>query len=175
MRIWLRTIGFSIFAASLSFSTGSSVLAASAPTTEKLDSLGAAESNENVSSGLTAEAHLAERSESGSLLSVTWSIKNEGDSDVRFNWPSGTSYMYSQPVYYSGVTTSSRDGHTRYHPLMDGVSDCVCSGQLSLDFKVLIKPEEQVAYWSMYSVPEDVDAITLEIPGFEPIEDIPIS
>lgn len=58
---------------------------------------------------------------------------------------------------------------------MDGDGACLCSGISSIDFKDRIHPDEQVAYWSMYSVPEDVDAITLEIPGFEPIEDIPIS
>ena len=58
---------------------------------------------------------------------------------------------------------------------MDATGACLCSGNLSFDFKEKIQPGEKVAYWSMYSVPEDVDAITLEIPGFEPIEDIPIS
>lgn len=83
--------------------------------------------------------------------------------------------MYSMTAYFSGVTAISSDGSNRYHPVMDGENDCLCSGKLSIDFKENIGPGEQVAYWSMYSVPEDVDAITLEIPGFEPIEDIPIS
>ena len=58
---------------------------------------------------------------------------------------------------------------------MDSATECLCSGNTSTEFLAIIDPGEKVAYWSMYSVPEDVDAITLEIPGFEPIEDIPIS
>ncbi len=83
--------------------------------------------------------------------------------------------MYSNSNYFSGVTITSHNGTMRHHPIMDENGGCLCSGNLSFDFKEEIHPGEQVAYWSMYSVPEDVDTITLEIPGFEPIEDIPIS
>lgn len=159
----------------LPLSTASSVLAAQAPRSETLDSLGTADSNEDQSTDLSVEAHTVERNESGSLLSITWSVENSGNSEVFVDWLTGTSYMYSMPAYFSGVTVISSDGANRYHPVMDGESECLCSGKLSIDFKENIGPGEQVAYWSMYSVPEDVDAITLEIPGFEPIEDIPIS
>ena len=83
--------------------------------------------------------------------------------------------MYKDALSYSGVTITSNDREKRFHPIMDGDNNCLCSGNVSIDFKESIGPGEQVAYWSMYSVPEDVDTITLEIPGFEPIEDIPIS
>ncbi|MGW9557349.1 hypothetical protein ACWGSK_22885 [Nocardiopsis sp. NPDC055551] len=174
----IRSTRLAIFAAPLvilPFISSSSALAVPAPQTENLDSLGSATSNDEISSDFTAEAHLADRSESGTFVSVTWSVENNGESNIFFNWPSGTSYMYSDSNYFSGVTVTSNNGSERHHPLMDATGECLCSGNLSFDFKDEIQPGEQVAYWSMYSVPEDVDAITLEIPGFEPIEDIPIS
>ncbi|MEC3894337.1 hypothetical protein [Nocardiopsis sp. LDBS1602] len=175
MNITLRSLGVAALVASLPLATASGVLANPVPTTDELGSLGTAASNDEVSEGLTAEAHQTERSESGSLVSVTWSVENNGAEKVFFNWPAGTSYMYSLTTYYSGVTATSTEKDMRYHPIMDGESDCLCSGKLSNDFKEIINPGEQVAYWSMFSVPSDVDTITLEIPGFDPIEDIPIS
>lgn len=174
----MRKTRFALIAALVTIfpiSASSSALAVTAPQTEELESFGTAESSEERSAGFSAEAHLAERGESGSYVSVTWSVENNGEVATFFNWPSGTSYMYSNANYFSGVTVTSGDGSERHHPLMDATGACLCSGNLSFDFKEKIQPGEQVAYWSMYSVPEDVDAITLEIPGFEPIEDIPIS
>ncbi|WP_249188517.1 DUF4352 domain-containing protein [Nocardiopsis sp. MG754419] len=172
----LKRLRFALLTAlvvTLPISASSSVLAA--PRTDDLETLGTASSNEERSNGFSAEAHLAERGESGSFVSVTWSIENIGNAAAYFNWPSGRSYMYSNLNYFSGVTVTSDDGAARHHPLMDATGNCLCSGNLSFDFKEQINPGEQVAYWSMYSVPEDVDTVTLEIPGFEPIEDIPIS
>ncbi|MFE1167071.1 hypothetical protein [Nocardiopsis sp. NPDC058789] len=171
----LRTTAISALVLTLPLTTASSVLASPAPLTESLDSHGTADSNEAISAGLSAEAHTVERNESGNLLSVTWSIENEGDAPTTFSWPSGTSYMYDDPSSFSGVTITSTDERRRFHPLMDSEGDCLCSGNVSLDFKATIDPGEKVAYWSMYSVPVDVDEIDLEIPGFDAIEGIPVS
>ena len=174
MNLALRAFGITILAASFPAITTSGAMATAAPKTENLDSLGVAQSNEEVSDGLIAVANAAERDDSGTLLSVTWSVENEGNTEVYFDWPTGPSYTYTN-IAFSGVTAVTQEGGTRFHPIMDGQGACLCSGVSSIDFKENIGPGEQVAYWSMYSVPEDVDAITLEIPGFEPIEDIPIS
>ncbi|MEU2940367.1 hypothetical protein ABZ620_05335 [Nocardiopsis alba] len=170
-----RHIGVILLASSLSLSTASGALAIQTPKDNGLDSLGTSGSNDEISSGLSAEANSAERSESSSVLSVTWSIENSGDSDAYFTWPNGSTYMYNDPLFYSGVTIKSTEENKRYHPIMDSSGECLCSGNASIDFKERIRPGEQVAYWSMFSVPSDVDTITLEIPGFDPIEDIPIS
>ena len=175
MKKKLRAVGILTIASLLPFNTASGALASHTPMSDNLDSLGIAESNEDMSNGLIAEANTAERGDSGTFVSVTWSVENNSGSEVYFGWPHGQSYTYSDPTYYSGVTATSKDGANRHHPLMDSTTECLCSGNTSTEFLAIINPGEKVAYWSMYSVPEDVDAITLEIPGFEPIEDIPIS
>lgn len=169
-----RVFAVTVIAATLPFATVSSAAALPLPKTDHLDSLGTSESNDADSENLSSEVHAAERGES-SMLAVTWSIENNGESRVAFDWPSGTTYMYSNSLYYSGVTATSSSEGMRFHPIMDSNGECLCSGDTSLDFKGQIGPGEKVAYWSMFSVPEDVDSIDLEIPGFEPIEDIPIS
>lgn len=170
-----QAIGIAALVLAFPFTTASSVLAAPAPQANNLESLGTADSNEGVSSGLTSEAHAAERNESGNILSVTWSVENTGSTEVDFNWLQGASYMYSNQASYAGVTITSPDEGKRYHPLMDSDGACLCSGNYSLDTKNFLRPGEQVVYWSMFSVPDDVDSIDLEIPGFDPIEGIPIS
>lgn len=169
-----RAFSITILAITLPFSTASSASALPFPKTDDLASLGSTESNQGNSEGLSAEVHVADRSES-SILSVTWSVENNGRNSVSFDWPSGTSYMYSNSLYYSGVTAASPSEGMRFHPIMDSNGECLCSGDTSFDFKGQISPGEKVVYWSMFSVPDDVDSIDLEIPGFDPIEGIPIS
>lgn len=171
----LRNAGIAALAATLPFTTASGVLAAPAPQADNLDSLGSAESNDMLSNGLTVEAHVAERNESGNLLAITWSVENYGNQDVMFTWLSGDTYMYNNSNSYSGVTVTSSTGERRYHPIMDKDGTCLCSGGISFDEKFSINQGDKVAYWSMFSVPEDVESIDLEIPGFDPIEGIPIS
>jgi hypothetical protein len=169
-----RAFAIIMLAATLPFTATSSASALTLPKTENLDSLGSAESNDPQSENLSAESHAAERGDS-SFVSVTWSVENNGENSVIFDWPSGATYMYANSFAYSGVTAFSPSEGTRFHPIMDSNGECLCSGNISLDFKAQIDPGEKVAYWSMYSIPDNVDTIDLEIPGFEPIKDIPIS
>ncbi|GAA1081153.1 hypothetical protein [Nocardiopsis metallicus] len=172
--IKFRAFAITLLGATLPFATASSASALPLPKTDELSSLGSAESNHSNSENLSVEAHAAERGDS-SLVSVTWSLENNRESRIIFNWPSGTTYMYGNALHYSGVTAHSPSEGTRFHPLMDANGDCFCSGVTSVDFKKAIDPGQKVAYWSMFSIPDNVDTIDLEIPGFEPIEDIPIS
>ncbi|MEU0491737.1 hypothetical protein ABZ249_21085 [Nocardiopsis sp. NPDC006139] len=158
---------------SLAFSIGVSS-ASHTPKFEDLESLGESQGVEERSSSLVAEANQAGRNTEGNLLSITWSIKNEGNERVVLTWLAGRSYLYTGGNY-AGVTVVDSEGASRYHPIMDNLGSCLCSGSSSSTFKKRIEPGEQVTYWSVYSVPGDVENVTLEIPGFEPIENIPIS
>ncbi|MBB6120652.1 hypothetical protein [Nocardiopsis algeriensis] len=142
--------------------------------TEDLESLGAAKGNHEKSEDLTAEINQAQINERGNLLSITWSIANPSSERVVLTWLSGRSYTYSG-ANFAGVTIIDENRGARHHPIMDGLGSCLCSGDSSANFKSRLEPGEQVAYWSLYSVSEGVEEITVEIPRFEPIEDIPIS
>ncbi|OLT24669.1 hypothetical protein BJF83_06545 [Nocardiopsis sp. CNR-923] len=89
-------------------------------------------------------------------------------------WLRDRSYTYAGQNF-AGVTATSPETGTRYHPVMDGEGACLCSGSTSNDLVQILNPGEQVAYWSLFSVPTDLDSVTVEIPNFDPIEDIPIS
>ncbi|GAB2490110.1 hypothetical protein [Nocardiopsis aegyptia] len=148
--------------------------ASAAPRSSDLEVLGSVEGNSAESEGLTAEVNEAERDESGALLSITWSISNNGDSTEPLVWLRDRSYSYSGPNY-AGVTSRSNESGTRFHPIMDGNGACLCSGPTSNDLAQQVSPGEKVSYWSLFSVPSDIESVTVEIPNFEPIEDVPIS
>jgi len=144
------------------------------PRSNNLESLGSANGNDELSGDLTAEVNAVTRNEAGNLLSVTWSIANSGSDNVTLSWFNQYSYVYSGPNF-AGVTAFSSDTGTRYHPIMDGENYCLCSGEYSAQLMEIARPGETVTYWSLYSVPSNIDSITLELPNFEPIEDVPIS
>ena len=140
----------------------------------ELDSLGTSQGNRNEASSLTAEVNAAEQNNDGTVAAVTWSIENNGEDPVTLSWLFEGSYTYTGS-FFSGVTASAKDSGTRYHPFMDGVGECVCSGNIGSDFLNVLHAQTKLTYWSLYAIPEETEMITIEIPGFEPIEDIPIS
>ncbi|MDE3719894.1 hypothetical protein PWG71_00720 [Nocardiopsis sp. N85] len=144
------------------------------PKTENLNSLGSSSGNNQLSTGLNAEVHQAERSSEGNIVSITWSVKNSGSERVVLAWLSDRTYTYSGPNF-AGVTALNQEHATRYHPIMDSTGACLCSGKTSNDFSQRVEPGDQVAYWSLFSIPDGVEELTIEIPNFEPIEDIPVS
>lgn len=151
-----------------------STSASSASSEEQhFESLGTAEGNEEESSGLTVEANAVTRNDSGNLVSVTWSIENATDDYVQMTWLHDQSYTYSGP-YFSGVTAINSSSGTIFHPVMDGNGECLCAGNTSGSFFNEVAPGGKTTYWSLFSTPSDVETLTLEVPGFEPIEDIPI-
>ncbi|MFV2197432.1 hypothetical protein [Nocardiopsis sp. LOL_012] len=167
MRKSAPRMGVLALAAILLFNTSSTTAAS------ELEYLGESPGNTRPSSDSIAYVHTAERNEAENFLSITWSIKNQGDRSISISWAANPYYTYSGP-YYSGVTISD-SASNRFHPVMDGTGACLCAGNTSSDFRGRVRENEQIYYWSLYSVPADVDTVTVEIPGFEPIEDIPIS
>ena len=140
---------------------------------QSFDSLGIAEGNEKESSGLTVEANAATRNDAGNLVSITWSVENTTNNYVQMTWLHDQSYTYSGP-YFSGVTAIDSSSGTRFHPVMDSNGECLCAGNTSGKFFNEVAPGGKTTYWSLFSAPSDVDSIDIEVPGFEPIEDIPI-
>ena len=148
--------------------------ASAAPRSTELEILASANGNEVRSSDLVAEVNYAEKSEEGNLVAVTWSIKNEGSGHVVLSWFNEHTYTYNGPTF-AGVTALDPESGTRFQPIMDGENYCLCSGEYSAQLQETALPENTVTYWSLYSIPEEINKFSLEIPEFELLEDIPIS
>lgn len=169
-----RLLGIAIALLSIPSMTTSTASAATFASTVDLDTLGTSESNDARSSDLTAAVHEAKRDESGSFLFVTWSIENGSSERKVLTWLSGSTYIYSGSSF-SGVTITSPESGEKYYPIMDSQGMCLCSGNTSNNIQTGLNPGEQVAYWSTYSVSSTAQTVSIDIPGFESIEDIPIS
>ena len=130
------------------FIAPSSANAFLAPTSGAIESLGESTSNTSISSGLIAEVNQTERNDRGNLISVTWSLENPSEERVVITWMAGRTYRYEGP-YFSGVTVSTSEEGTRFHPVMDGIGNCLCSGNHSPDFRERSEPGGKVSYWSL--------------------------
>lgn len=157
----------------LSTSASAAAVTANFPT-ESLESLGHATGNAQHSIDLIAEVNQAERDESNAFLSVIWSIENDGQDRSVLTWLSNSTYIYGGS-HFSGITITSPETGHKYYPIMDSEGFCLCSGNTSNNIKNGLNPGDKISYWSTYSVPSDAKTLTVEIPGFDPIEDIPIS
>ncbi|MFD6095609.1 hypothetical protein ACFVWN_08635 [Nocardiopsis flavescens] len=169
-----QALGLAVTLLAIPTLTASSANAITYTIAGKLETLGTSESNEARSSGLSAAVHEVTRDESGSFLFVTWSLENSSTDRKVLTWLSGSTYIYSGSSF-SGVTITSPETEEKYHPIMDSQGMCLCSGNTSNKIQTGLDPEDQVTYWSTYSVSSEAESITVEIPGFEPIEDVPIS
>lgn len=169
-----RCLGFLIVAISIPLTTSAGASTVPTHPTNDLEVLGTSTGNAEESRNLTAEVHQAERDDSASFLSLTWGIENTGDSQASMLWLRDRSYSYTGQNF-AGVTMVNPDEGERYHPIMDGNGTCLCSGSISNDLVQNLGSGDKVTYWSLFSVPDDIDSVTVEIPNFDPIEDIPIS
>ncbi|MDA0563234.1 hypothetical protein LG943_02650 [Streptomonospora sp. S1-112] len=138
--------------------------------------LGTATSNgdlENVSEA-TAEVLELTRSESSELTVLTVRITNNGTENIHANNFSNPVYDYRH-THLSGVTLLDNSSSTRHHPLIDAETNCLCSGYVSLSpYDPLIEPNQSTDYWTTYRVPSDTTTVSVEIPGFDPIDDVPV-
>lgn len=155
------------------FVVATSASASTTPKGNNLGSLGSASGIEDRSSNLTLEVQKVEKDDTENLLSVTWSVENTGSDGTSLTWLNEGSYQYSGP-FFSAVNITASESEKRFHPVMDGTGSCLCSGNTSSSFVRRVDPGDKVSYWSLFSIPSDVESIDLEAPGFEPVEGVTV-
>ncbi|MBB5997309.1 DUF5067 domain-containing protein [Streptomonospora salina] len=114
-----------------------------------------------------------EKSKGSRFTALTARITNNGLDNLPMSAFDNDVYDYreAQP---SGIKLDVA-GQTRHHPIMDAEKYCLCSGYASrTPFVPIIQPNESVDYWMLYNLPADTQQVTVEIPGFDPIEDVPV-
>lgn len=139
------------------------------------DVIGEGASDSDTTQGGTAKVNALDQTDNG-FTSLAWTLVNEGTETItlRANVV-GDTYLYNgQP--FSGITILDESEQNRYHPLMDEDGGCLCSGGEGSppEFVTVVGGNRHATYSSMFQLPEEVDAVTVEIPGFEPIEDVPV-
>ena len=105
---------------------------------------------------------------SGGTLTLKFSVIN--DSDQKFflgGKLGGSSYGYN----VSGVDLVDAAGRKKYLVILDSEKRCLCS-----TIEGEVEPKSRIKVYAKFPAPpEDVKKITIEIPHFTPMEDVPIS
>lgn len=109
------------------------------------------------------------------VVTLTWTLTNDGQED--FQAAGGTFNSISE---YAGDTVSDvslldSEHKVRYHTLRDEKSHyCVCTTLSVTGTHTFIKPGHSAAYYNTFTLPTDLTKITVEIPGFAGVKDLPI-
>ncbi|WP_144390126.1 hypothetical protein [Marinactinospora thermotolerans] len=126
--------------------------------------------------GATVEINEIKRSSTGSYASLTWTLINESDSTINLGEMRNRTYYYKGSHDGSGVVLIDEENSLRHNPFIDSQGKCLCAGSehAPLKFELLTEPGESTTYWASYQLSEDTETVTVEIPGFLPIKDVPV-
>ncbi|CAM3818310.1 hypothetical protein NOGI109294_14595 [Nocardiopsis gilva] len=179
-RICLVTLTTAILLASIS---STSALAQQGSSTDQKNStpdeppvLGSAKYESNVAD-LSIEVNAVDRSASGGLTSLTYTIVNHGDerSDVISNLLSESEFSYP-PARLAAPSLLDENEQVRYFTIMNTAEDCVCPAGAGDDGTPTRVPGGESQYvWSTFILPDNVSKVTVEFPDFPPIKDVPVS
>lgn len=128
---------------------------------------------------LYLEINSLDRSPNSGLTSLAYTIENKGKSEsesIKGFLRNADTYKYGHPRDMRLNSPTLVNNETKYLTIMDSEDDCLCPrGTGSNDIPDEIPAGESVPVWSSYWVPDNVSTVTVEIPGFDPIKDVPIS
>ncbi len=109
---------------------------------------------------------------SGGTVSMKFSITNGSDKSV------GSGYEFADKDHeitdhgsVGGVQLIDEGGKKKYFVVRDTDGKCVCSQKIKD-----VKPGESENFWARFPAPPDsVQKITVIVPHFQPMDDVPIS
>jgi hypothetical protein len=110
---------------------------------------------------------------SGNTVTLKFTIINDSSEDMNFSYDFGEAGQYETGDFNSigGVNLVDAAGKKKYLVLRDSNGKCVCSRDLKS-----IKPGGRAKLYAKFPAPpEEVEKITIEIPHFIPMDDVPIS
>ncbi|MEO3805696.1 OmpA family protein [Nonomuraea sp. B1E8] len=115
------------------------------------------------------------RRDAGGYVLLTWTVHNRDDLPLNV-W---TSSKDSSGLYEESSTTAItlEAGDRRYRTVRDADARVAIGPdlqRLGLD-DYTVEKGEQYTLWAMFKPPADVSRVTVRIPGFEPVSDVPIS
>ncbi|MFC7329797.1 hypothetical protein [Marinactinospora rubrisoli] len=151
--------------------------AASSSESAQPENLGSSRATHSAWDESTIEINALDRSASGRYTQLVWTLHNRADEYISLNAFENTTYWYPGATNGSGLVLFDEENEIRYHPYIDTEQDCVCAGadHAPTRFRLFTQPGTQNTYWASYQLSEDTDSVTVEIPGFLPIQDVPVS
>ncbi|GAB3210203.1 hypothetical protein GCM10027294_27610 [Marinactinospora endophytica] len=146
------------------------------PENPSIPSLGSSASSRTNWEGAEVEVNELKRSSTGGYTSLTWTLHNNSTETISLGEMRNKIYYYKGSHDGSGVALIDEENSYRYNPFIDSNEKCLCAGadHSPAKFKLLTEPGESTTYWASYQLSEDTETVTVEIPGFLPIKDVPV-
>ena len=109
---------------------------------------------------------------SGGMLNLKFVMINDSDQKVGFGYSfADRDHEGIDISSIGGVHLIDAVGKKKYFVVRDAEKKCVCSQKLKD-----LQPKSRLNLWAKFPAPpEDVQKITVVIPHFQPIDDVPIS
>lgn len=137
--------------------------------------LGASPGNDSETQDMVAEVNEVWRDSSGRYTAVAWTVRNE--STRRWSSPMRSlrahGHGYTIPTL-AGLALTDTDSSTRYLPLMNEASWCLCPRELFDSVDTKIDPGASRTFWSLYELPPEMRSVTVDPTGFESITNISV-
>ncbi|MDA2811145.1 hypothetical protein O4J56_10900 [Nocardiopsis sp. RSe5-2] len=141
---------------------------------EALPVASAAEASSDDYGASSIDVNSAVREEGTDLVTVTWTINVKDSDDIYAGDLTGETFEYTGEGSH-GVTALDEENQLRFYTLRDERGICLCAGvQTPGDFIDPVREDSSAPYWNTFMIPQDTKKITLEFPGFEPAQDVPI-
>ncbi|GLU47758.1 hypothetical protein [Nocardiopsis ansamitocini] len=139
--------------------------------------LGTSEASKSTWDGAIVEIRELKRSKTGEYAQLVWTLKNNSNANISLVELENTTYIYPGSSTGSGLVLIDEKQGVRFNPYIDSDQDCMCAGadHLPTMFHLITYPEFQNTYWASYRLSAETEKVTVEIPGFLPIKDVPVS
>jgi len=107
---------------------------------------------------------------SGNTVNLKFAMINDSDQDMGFGYDFGEGST-SDIGTVAGAHLVDAEGKKKYFVVRDTEGACLCSRGLNS-----IKPKTRANLWAKFPAPpDDVQKITVVIPHFTPMDDVPVS
>ncbi|WP_133742519.1 hypothetical protein [Actinorugispora endophytica] len=142
-----------------------------------LPSIGSSQASNSTWEGAIIEIRELKRNETGDYALLIWTLQNNSNADISLGFLENKTYIYPGSSTGSGLVLIDESQGIRFNPYIDSDQDCVCAGadHNPTMFHLLTSPGFQNTYWASYRLPKETNEVTVEIPGFLPIKDVPVS
>ncbi|PSK91308.1 hypothetical protein CLV63_12034 [Murinocardiopsis flavida] len=155
----------------------------SASQTGKLPVLGKAEFTGEMSANAgkndakaTVEVNSLKRAKDGELTTLMYTVRNEHESESYplTAWSASPTYTYAPIKSMSGAVLDTNE-KIRYHNLTDEKFYCFCSNTNGTSTADVIEAGSHGVVWGSFLIPKEVKSVTVRVPGFSAIKDVPIN
>jgi hypothetical protein len=145
---------------------GASIVASAEPPAgaEATPGLGSADGEQSGTRAVVTDLKRA-----GNTVTLKFVIYNDSGTDIVI-WENYGDAEYAGHLSFSGVHLLDAAGKKKYYAVKDSDRNCVCSDNIKA-----ITAKTSMTLWVKYpSPPDGTQKVTVQIPHFLPIEDVPI-